>query len=174
MSIYHLVFGDEGKKRNIAAVLYDYIGKSLKESDGIHYGICEPCWQQLIQYKEFKEKCIRANEVSSDENDGDCDDVNTSSAEENEFMQAEYVYEDSEYLDESQNDSDYEMNVEYLEESDTYDEDLCERNAEIERKKLSEFDFTTILVKPIFVLEIGKQLTVTFGFFLLFSIVLLR
>lgn len=151
----HLVFGDDGKRRNIAAVLFDYIGKTLNEEDGIKYGICDPCWQQLIQYNEFKERCIRANELSSDDNNDD-DDEQTAEQHENESLHTDDEYEDSEYLDESQNDSDCDMRVEYLEENDSFDEEnVYEPNVEVDRKKV-QFDFTTILVKPIFALEIGK------------------
>lgn len=147
----HLVYGDEGKKKNIAAVLFDYIGKRLKEEDGIKYGICDVCWQQLIQYNEFKEKCIRANELPSDD---EC--VNDDDDDESEHNENVDGYEDSEYLDESQIESDYDMKVEYLEENDFDDEEnVCETNNEIERKNI-QFDFTTNLVKPIFLLEIGK------------------
>lgn len=178
----HLVFGDEGKRQNIAAVLFDYIGKSLNEQDGIKYGICDPCWQQLIQYSEFREKCIRANklsnnddddniddakledEVDDDENnedddyDDDDDQMEEETSEQNESLPNEDRYEDSEYLEDSQNESDYDMKVEYLEENDSFDDEIVgQPNIEIERKKI--FDLASILVKPIFLLEIGKCIT---------------
>lgn len=162
----HLVFDDEGKKRNIAAVLLDYIGKSLNELDGIEYGICDSCWQQLIHYNEFKEKCIRANEANSDDDENNIDNDNDNiegdeASEQNESSSNVNGYVLSEYLDESQYeylDESEDMTAEYLDENDSFDEEnVRETNTQIERKKV-HFDFTSIIVKPIFMLEIGKQL----------------
>lgn len=178
----HLVFGDEGKKRNIAAVLLDYIGKSLNELDGIKYGICDPCWQQLIQYNEFKEKCIRANEATSDDDENDIDNdydniEDDEASEQNESSSNVTGYMLSEYLDESQYeylDDSEDMTVEYLDESDSFGEEhVRETNTEIERKKV-QFDFTSIIVKPIFMLEIGKYLILSTFLHLVVSSVLIE
>lgn len=148
---YHLIFGDEGKANNIAKLLHDYIGKLLHEDDENRYGICDLCWQQLIQYNEFKEKCLRANELSSDDEEQDDDDEGE---EEDDKSTVDTLnYEDSEYLDEFQYGSDCEMKVEYLEEND--DENEWDQIADND-KQSNPFDFTSVLVKPIFMLEIGK------------------
>lgn len=79
----HLVFGDEGRTFNIARLLFSYINKKLNENDGLKYAICDSCWQQLIQYNEFQNKCIRANELANEEEElveeieGDTDDNDT-------------------------------------------------------------------------------------------------
>lgn len=156
---FHSVFGKEGKAQGIAALLNDYIGKSLNDTNGVEYFICDPCWQQLIQYNDFKQKCIRANQFSSgdeEEEETDRNNKNVNHNEtfieyQNEISTSECTYEDSEYLDESQNGSDFDtemMNVEYLE--DTSDAEIYP-NLETAKKKIS-FDFTSVLVKPI----IGK------------------
>ncbi|XP_031630017.1 zinc finger protein 761-like [Contarinia nasturtii] len=145
---YRLVFGDEGKTHNIATLLHDYIGKSLHEQDGNTYAICDLCWQQLLQYNDFKQKCLRANEMSSDEEQEE-DEEGEEEEVKDENLANTLNYEDSEYLDESQCDGDYEMKVEYLEENDFANEWDNE-------KKTIPFDFTSVLVKPIFMLEIDN------------------
>lgn len=64
----HLIFDDAGKERNIAFLLFDYIGKKVSESDGDQQAVCDNCLRQLIQCYEFKQKCVQANE---DEDSGD-------------------------------------------------------------------------------------------------------
>lgn len=64
----HNVFDEDGRTQNIAALLHDYIGKQLNESDGIDYAICDPCWHQLLQCHAFKQKCIQANALAGDDN----------------------------------------------------------------------------------------------------------
>lgn len=170
-SEFHLVFGDEGKRQNIAALLFDYIKKSLDESDGLRYAICDPCWHQLIQYNEFQKECIRANELSSDDDDDDTNQTETTqipaqidSIDNGSFdtMQNDLLYEGNEYLNETQNENTYEyeelddMKVEYLEENDNFDDEhFCDQDSQIDKKKLP-FDFTAVLVKPFFVLGIGN------------------
>lgn len=166
----HLVFGDEGKRQNIATLLFDYIKKSLNENDGLNYAICDPCWQQLIQYNDFQQKCIRANELSNESDDDNCEvaaepeivtETNDSFDASYDLMKNDILYEDSEYLEEFQNDSDFdnelnEMNVEYLEENDAFDdENVFNQDVQPDKKKLP-FDFTSVLVKPFFVLGIGN------------------
>lgn len=172
-SEFHLVFGDEGKKQNIAALLFDYIGKSLNETNVLRYAICDPCWKQLIQYNEFKQKCLRANEELTSDNDNDDNSdgvgeedkvVEILEAKEDDEQQIdsfenETVYEDSEYLDEFENNSDYEydgMNVEYLYETDSFDEATDGNQGSEKDKKKIPFDFTAVLVKPIFAFDFGK------------------
>lgn len=119
----HFVFGDDGKKRNIAVVLLDYIGKSLHETDGINYAICDACWTQLIQYNDFKLKCIQANEHCSDEEEnGD----EAPEEEETDFGEdVQYLESNSHYNEEkceSALDVD-EMDVEYLEDDGLFDQE---------------------------------------------------
>lgn len=174
---FHLVFDEAGKNQNIATLLFDYIGKLLDEKDGRRYAVCSPCLQQLIQCYEFKQKCIRANEstMSEDENeneDGDEDEAEAEEEDEQEetnelneqqsqsdsfddSIQNEVLYED---WNESQNGSDFDgddMNVEYLD--DSFEAEIeYDPNSQILKKKLP-FDFTAVLVKPVFVLDIGKK-----------------
>lgn len=68
----HLVFDDEGKRLNIASLLVDHIGQHLNESDGTKYAICNQCWLQLIQFHEFRQKCIQANTVARNEDGKKC------------------------------------------------------------------------------------------------------
>lgn len=157
-SAFHSVFGNEGKLHNIAALLIDYIGKVLNENDGVEYMICDPCWQQLIQYNDFKQKCIRANLATTnneEEEEQENDEVEMKEDEpvedvyQNETTTSECVYEDSEYLDEFQNeDFDIEeMNIEYLEEDDSIDSEIFP-NFETKKKSIP-FDFTAVLVRPV-------------------------
>lgn len=145
---FRFVFGDEGKHHNIATLLYEYIKKSLNEKDGLNYAICDPCWQQLIQYNEFKQKCIQAHEVSSDDSEDDAVKIENDD---------DFLFQETEFLDEYQNNSEIdEMNVEYLDENDLFDEkNECIQNVQITEKVLP-FDFTSVLVKPIFALENGN------------------
>lgn len=167
---YHLVFGDDGKRQNIAALLFDYIKKSLNESDGLRYAICDPCWHQLIQYNEFQKQCIRANELSTDDED-DINQAETTqmpaqidSIDDASFntMRNDLLYEGDEYLNETQNDHNFEyeelddMKVEYLEDNENFDDDhIYDQDIQFDKKKLP-FDFTSVLVKPFFVLGIGN------------------
>lgn len=146
---FRFVFGDEGKHHNIAALLYEYIKKSLNETDGLNYAICDPCWQQLIQYNEFKQRCIQAHELSSEESE---EAVKTEN-------DADFLFQETEFLDEYQNNSELdEMNVEYLEENESLDDkNDCDQSIQIAEKVLP-FDFTSVLVKPIFALENGNFL----------------
>lgn len=188
----HLVFGDEGRNFNIATLLFNYIRKSLNESDGLKYAICDPCWQQLIHYNEFQQKCIRANEIANEDdemeeddefdNDNDNeieeevkkgDDINSSGK----LTQGiESQNEDGIFYGnvESQDDNNFkynceydeeldDMQIEYLDENDILDEEnWCTQesnaiqSANDELKKL-QFNFTPVLVKPIFMLGIGKS-----------------
>lgn len=183
----HLVFGDEGRTFNIAALLFNYIKKSLNENDGQKYAICDPCWQQLIQYNEFQQKCIRANEVASDEemeqeddtygvDDNDIDQVEKdanetvmletheeagilyANAKSQHNTNLQYQYDGcAEELDEN-------MQIEYLDENDILDEEnwyTQEVSSAVQlpnsgHKKLP-FDFTPVLVKPVFMLGIGNS-----------------
>lgn len=72
---FRLVFDETGRKQNIASLLFDHIGKKLKDDNGIRHAICQQCWQQLIKYREFRRKCLLANAATSDGGDGD-DDFN--------------------------------------------------------------------------------------------------
>lgn len=160
---YHLVFDDEGKHRNIATLLFDYIGKLLDETDGRRYAVCDPCLQQLIQCNEFKQKCIQANEVSSDSEEELELQPNLSDAFDNSSLNGD-LYQDNEYVvNEYQNgkevDAD-EMNVEYLEDS-FEDENEYDQSSQIGKKKLP-YDFSSVLVKPVFVLETGKIFSFNF------------
>lgn len=81
----HLIFDDAGKQQNIAFLLFDYIGRRVIESDGDRAAVCDNCLKQLVQCYEFKQKCVQANEVDSedeDENDGNDLDSNENSEEE--------------------------------------------------------------------------------------------
>lgn len=85
----HLIFDENGKRLNIAFLLFDYIGKTVDESDGQQQAVCDGCLNQLIHCYEFKQKCVEAIENDSDdeeavEEESDCnylvtiitDDVN--------------------------------------------------------------------------------------------------
>lgn len=185
----HLVFSDEGRSVNIATLLFNYIKKSLNESDGLKYAICDPCWQQLIQYNEFQQKCIRANEMASDEEEMEAeeesDDDNDNDNEEEEVDNSGYGKmtrnEGGMFCanDESQSETNYEYDeeldekwqIEYLEENDALDEEnWCTQESNAIQpandglQKLP-FDFTPVLVKPIFMLGIGKPFDFMIFFF---------
>lgn len=64
----HNIFDDDGKAQNLAGLLYDNIDKQLDERDGINYAICDSCWQQLLQCHAFKQKCMQANAIATDNN----------------------------------------------------------------------------------------------------------
>lgn len=184
----HLVFGDEGRNFNIATLLFNYIKKALNESDGLKYAICDPCWQQLIQYNEFQQKCIRANAIASDEEEVDELDNDEDEVEKDvENMKKEndstmtlgvgtqnetggiYANGESQAVNNFQYECEYDeelddMQIEYLDENDVLDEEnWCtqEENAEQaasnDALKKIAFDFTPVLVKPIFMLGIGKS-----------------
>lgn len=164
---FHFVFDDEGKRQNIAQLLHDYIGKSLHEVDEIRYAICDPCWQQLIQYNDFKQKCIRANERTSDDDNDDNDELvnkfhepffslehlNNTLPNENE-NENEFEYENSEFLEEYQDDIDYVINVEYLEENYPFEGENNECKPELTKKNIP-INFTTVFVKPASISKIG-------------------
>lgn len=172
-SDFHLVFGEDGKRQNIAALLFDYIKKTLNENDSLRYAICDPCWQQLIQYNEFQQKCMRANQLSSDDEGGDVEETMPAAVKDESIdgsfdsMNNELQYEDSEYLDECPNDSDIDydlddMKVEYLEEDDAFDDEhFCNQDVQTTEKKKLPFDFTSVLVKPFFILGIGKGIYIS-------------
>lgn len=184
----HLVFGDEGRNINIATLLFNYIKKALNENDGLKYAVCDPCWQQLIQYNEFQQKCIRANQVASEEEEVEetvdneavenCNDNEMKEGDDEMVVNGKMIQEVesySEHGDESQHNSNFEeyqqyeydedlddMQIEYLDENDMVDdENWCDnqdtntvRLPNDAHKKLP-FDFTSVLVKPIFMLGIG-------------------
>lgn len=64
----HNIFDENGKAQNLAGLLHDNIGKQLDERDGINYAICDSCWQQLLQCHAFKQKCMQANAIATDNN----------------------------------------------------------------------------------------------------------
>lgn len=166
---FHLVFDEAGKHQNIAALLFDYLGKLLKEEDEKKYAVCDHCLQQLIQCYEFKQKCIRANEVSSDE--GEMDENREEEAiEQNRQQQLSSAsnrdfYGYNEYMSEYQTTSEGEgeggdaddMNVEYLEESFEDDYEEFDQSSQVAKKKIP-FDFSAVLVKPVFALQMGELL----------------
>lgn len=188
----HLVFDEEGRTLNIATLLFNYIKKSLNENDGLNYAICDPCWQQLIKYNDFQQKCILANEMASDEDDvvedddyelvnmqvetdGNNDKIQSNHNETSEFYASgesqerninfDYQYEcDEELVDD--------MQIEYLDENDPVDEESWynhENNAvqlaNVGQKKSIPFDFQPVLVKPIFMFGIGNSFSCYFFLF---------
>lgn len=193
----HLVFGDEGRNFNIATLLFNYIKKTLNENDGIKYAICDSCWQQLIQYNEFQQKCIRANEMACEEDEeemeeegvvseeGDDDNNGTVTVQQNMQnmgSQSEVgIFYGNGQSQSNTNNFGYEckydeelddMQIEYLDENDILDEENWCTTQEtpnsiqpsIDGLTKLPFDFTPVLVKPIFLLGIGKSLDFIFFF----------
>lgn len=217
-SDFHLIFDAEGKRKNIAFLLFDYIGKKLNENDNVRYAVCDACYRQLIQCHEFKQKCIRANAAIGDDDDDDepsrsdennsCDedDANikpqnasiSNPVKEDNFAEStesrksyiewdeNNIFEIDEPIDEQEKNIDIdgtgenefdmeEMKVEYLEENDDLDDPeeidheqqlFQQKNHQMQEvEKLFEskslpFDFTTIIVKPIFT-QIGINIAIS-------------
>lgn len=63
----HLIFDEAGKRQNIAFLLFDYIGRTVYESNGDQQAVCDNCLRQLVQSFEFKQRCLRT--VGSDDSD---------------------------------------------------------------------------------------------------------
>lgn len=163
----HLVFDDEGKRLNIASLLVDHIGQHLNENDGTKYAICNQCWLQLIKFQEFRQKCIQANTVASDDN-GDSIEQQTKKSVSNSLFEnsieakcnvqetGESLNPDS--LDENELDK---MKIDYLDEifeiDDIMDTETSSpiKNVEdpivndLKNGKKLPFDFSQILVKPV-------------------------
>lgn len=184
----HNVFGEDGRKQNIASLLFDYVGKKLKENNGMQYAICDSCWLQLIQCHEFKQKCIRANEMAGDEEEKS---VNNDDNTIRNDIESTEMYSSLKFYEELKSDKNqydkmkpyeeilYElesndMEVEYLDENyDMYEEDIeyapsntCKVESNSDRNSgtnILPFDFTSILVKPFFMLRFGNSQTNIFN-----------
>lgn len=184
----HNVFGEDGRKQNIASLLFDNIGKKLNENNGIQYAICDSCWQQLIQCHEFKQKCIRANEMAAEEENS----VNNDDKTIRNDIESTEMYSPLKFYEELKSDKNqyakmkpyeeilYElesndMEVEYLDDNyDMYEEDIeyassntntCIVESNSDKSSgtiILPFDFTSILVKPFFVLRFGNSQTYIF------------
>lgn len=143
----HYIFDDAGRRQNIAALIADHIGKQLNETDGIKLAICNQCWQQLIKYQEFRQKCIQANATTSDDDGGG----------ENAESTSNYEYEANDCIEELPNPNDFidsesdDMNIDYLDEDFAFD-DIIETDKDTEdaiaAKKLLSLDFSDVMVKP--------------------------
>lgn len=113
---YQLVYDEEGKRKNIEFLLFDYIGKKLSETDGLDQAICKDCLKQLIQCHEFKRKCLEVNDQSSSEDDSDknCEDND----EVDDQMENDDVVETNYYDVVVEENEITEMNIEYLEDDE--------------------------------------------------------
>lgn len=170
----HNVFDKDGKAQNIAALLHDYIGKQLNESDGIDYAICDPCWQQLLQCHAFKQKCIQANALASDEDAQHGNRFVTPSIPASPFLdQFGRRRQEPEPVTQQQANNDivqptatnvsYQlleytadgMIIEYLDDDDSYDDNNTDHKFE-SIDEVYATDLTSILVKPTTCERFGK------------------
>lgn len=123
----HLIFDEAGKERNIAFLLFDYIGKKVSESDGGQQAVCDGCLRQLIQCYEFKQKCVQANDDSEDDDDDDDDDG--SDSESNEDTKFNEIIEEE--PERAENESEFDRFVEFIVESDEEPTDEVQMPTEI-------------------------------------------
>lgn len=122
----HLIFDEAGKQRNIAFLLFDYIGRRVIERDGDRQAVCENCLRQLIQCYEFKQKCMRANADDDSEDDVD-EELESKGIIEQESDDAENLVTETE---QTAAESEYEFDryAEIIEECDDEDVDGDESN----------------------------------------------
>lgn len=156
----HNVFDEDGKTQNIAALLHDYIGKQLYESDGLNYAICDSCWQQLLQCHAFKQKCIQANAMAVDDNQSamlpPIDDVDDDVATIVGYQLAEYTPDG--------------MVIEYLDDTDLYDNKYDNIDG-IEGTAISvPVDFASMLVNPSTCDKFSKLMPLKYFHFLSLSL----
>lgn len=73
---FQLIYDDEGKRLNVEFLLFDYVGKKVRESDGGNQAICSDCLKQLVQCYEFKKKCNEAgNDSTSTEGESESEEA---------------------------------------------------------------------------------------------------